>query len=137
MSLQSWQAKYMPFNKIEPSSELEALKWSLLKWVGLRPKNLKAHHVTHIPRVRLATLGDPNDTLDVLTSDNCALCHLHNKSGWSESCEDCSLYQNRLTKCYNDKLGDPSPYKIMLMSSNPEPMIKLIRNCIKNEIYNS
>lgn len=123
MTLRTWKRIYYPKQACRVP-EGEALDHSFRKWEGLRPEVLAAHGVKTSEADR--GLYDATDDEVELPIDDttCALCvhHAH------RDCESCPLFIVRKKRCDECRPGETlSPYHSWVTNSNPEPMIKWLK----------
>lgn len=122
MSLASWKAEFYPMPADEVPAK-DAAMHSLVKWIGLRKKNLARHGIYRTGN----EIADENADYISIDDSSCALCvhYAKYKSGWS-GCKGCPLYEvrggGRCDKYMEEELVPP--YTEFLTNGDPEPMIE-------------
>lgn len=139
MTLKTWKAE---FYKIEPKknmTKIGAISHSILKWEGLKKKNLKKHGLAFTEDYDVididGNLFEPN-------ADSCALCIKYSIDEYSvddygrplipesehSRCAKCPLYKSLGdTPCW----GYGSPWGEWLDNSSALPMIRALTRCLK------
>lgn len=116
MSLKTWKAEFYPVTA-KRCSKKNALEQALLVFIGFRPTNLARHSLVWDNDVDV--IADFNGHhAKVPTFDICgsvALCE------WYIRCNNCPL-----ENCFAD-------FAVLMDERSPEPMIKLLRKCIRKE----
>jgi len=134
MSLTSWKKQYYPVPADQVKSKIAAIRHSLRKWKGLRPKALIRHEL-HLSESHHAVLPNeflrnpelvtiPDEQL-VIDDSSCALCCMANVR---YTCEGSPLIDHLGVSC--DQNGQP--FTLFSDSGNPEPMIKALTAVLKN-----
>lgn len=145
MSLATWKQKYYPIPADSPllDTDAKAIKHSLRKWCGLRPKNLAAH------KVKVAS-GDVYDVDNVYSASGfrvgahtCALCvraralcvrardaaaNLPGGIYPKTYCRLCPLFKYLGRRCDD---GVWSRWYAWQNDHNPEPMIEALRGAYR------
>lgn len=119
MSLATWKKEFYPVTA-KRCSKKNALAHSLQKWLGLRGKNL-AKHGLHISKWWSAIIQEDERQSLPISLSTCALCH------WAtdRKTQDISYnYRCPLGGCRN-------AWTAWRNDNDPEPMIKLLRKCIR------
>jgi hypothetical protein len=133
MSLESWKKEFYPVPADQVKGMVNALKHSIKKWTGFRPENLAKHDLsTQTALIKDPT--DPNFFKDM--GKSCALCVLyHDKKGsYDHSCAKCPIVKTRESRCdvaVESEQGG-SPYRNFMLLGNPEPMLELLEQTLKN-----
>lgn len=134
MSIETWLAEFYPepanvFNRhyrdIEPRTELEAVRHSILKWEGLLHENMRRHEVswTNFSEIIDDTDAPDNPVKVTLYVDggSCSLCQYH-----SNECHRCALFKVRGKPCDRVIAGEKaSPYH--MRKTQPEHMVTWLR----------
>lgn len=150
MSLSTWKEEYYPVKAEEVSKE-DAVYHSLRKWRGLKEENLKKHKCYYCnyrgakSDTEVWGISDGEETL-MIDSDSCALCVHYLDDEYDGECEGCPIF--KLYKCRCDKGSHErwsisgiyishkceagTPYSAFYELSDPEPMIKVLKEVRKN-----
>ena|SRR3990167_5523193 len=142
MSLKTWKAEFYSTAPKKNMSRIEAIEHSIRKWVGLLPMNLKKHklHVEASDTAYIIKDGDSRLCLSI-NSSSCALCKkyldvtsYHNL--YLESCKSCPLAQTLGHPCDGGG-GESRPYAYWMDTEDPRPMIRALKDALKNEAKQS
>lgn len=124
MSLKTWKEEFYPIPAIKVEMGA-AVDHSITKWSGLRPENLKKHHVVTneygIFDESSETSADGVIQQLPINSDSCALCWYY----INRECIHCPLYLVRdETPCDRRMDGETiGPFPHYVDTGDPEPMI--------------
>jgi hypothetical protein len=131
MSKKSWKEEFYPVAISKVKSEIDSIKHSLQKWIGLRKKNLKKHGIEEGSNNYAYAYWYPI-WIDMTT---CALCRnfcceeeYFNSKNNKGGCSACPLFKHLKERCDCKK---SSPYMIWEKRNDPEPMIKALKACLK------
>lgn len=126
MSLESWQEEFYPVKANKDMTVLQALKHTLLKYIGARKKNLDKHGMTKNKGEFWSSSIHDIKSLEpsfVFGTETCSLCSKY----FFKDCIKCPIKENG-SGCI---LKKTSPYYVFCRTGNPEPMIRLVRKLIK------
>jgi hypothetical protein len=130
MSLQTWKKEFYPV----PADDVEApdaIAHSLQKWIGLRPENLKKHgvQIKHRAVENINPHGLEDYGYIPISDSTCSLCAVYFEEDSYDGCSACPLALARGgAACDNPMDGEGmSPYDVFTRSSDPEPMIMLLK----------
>jgi hypothetical protein len=131
VSLRTWIAEFAPdvanlAMLVEKQTWIEATKWSIRKWTGLLPKNLKKHDVIARHTQRIV---DGNVWTFEVTGETCPLClKCKDSSSGAVHCERCPLYRFLGRQC--DMPGN-SPYDRWQETGAVTPMINSLTGTLE------
>lgn len=138
MTLKTWKQKFYPITAKQAArgGVVKAVQHSLLKWEGLRDKNLKKHGIEYVYAYFDSRITDGKSAMDI-DARSCSLCEKFADA--PNYCRKCPIYESRgEVRCDMPKKGeDASPYEEMLRKGNPLPMIKTLRKALKYTQENS
>lgn len=119
MSGDSWKAEFYPSEAKDHPGDI---RHSLRKWIGLRKENLERHGL--VSEFLDASLQD-EDNYEVIPVDDttCSLCVKY--LNWD--CGACPVVAVTGSWCG----ARDSPYDIYATTGDPEPMIKVLRECLE------
>lgn len=131
MSLKSWRKEFYPIPASKVSKS-KAIEHSLQKWIGLREKNLEKHNLEHVGLKRIAEWEDITNSFSA-DNESCALCVFYFDA--NAKCDKCPLSKLRKRYPCDEEMDDEtdSPYISFIQHKRPEPMIKLLRQALKQQ----
>lgn len=118
MTLATWKEQFYRVPADSPEAKARPITHSLQKWKGLRQENRDAH-------------GLDGRELLLINDASCALCELHLdfERGFANACGNCPLHTVRGRSC--DSPRTASPYTFWIKRGDPEPMIALLEQALK------
>lgn len=140
MTMKSWKKEFYPKAPTKSMSRLEAIRHSLTKWIGLRQENLDKHNLFADNDGDLQSPSTRSKEIFKIDGRTCALCRLYSDKAIYGGCSNaCPLIVVRDIPCdqvpfSEELLGAMSPYTLWTSVQDPEPMIKLLEEALKNEL---
>ncbi len=122
MSLETWKKEFYPIPAEKATRTwITATEHSLRKWIGRTAANLGKHEV-HVSAVgNISITDDFSGDCFPFDCDSCALCQK------AVYCKGCPLYKYLGMRCDDDR----APYKKLIETSDPKPMIKALRGTLR------
>lgn len=114
MSLNTWKKEFYPVKASSKEALKNPIEHSIRKWKGLRPENIKKHHLQITDKKHLI---DSKKVKLFIDESSCACC----KGAYD--CYDCCV---RLFDCFD-------AYACWKNDVNPEPMIKLLVKALRRK----
>ena len=139
MSLATWEKEFYPTHASDVKIK-DAIKHSLLKWKGLKPKNLEKHSVyVDLELTLRSILENEEEEGFFIGSENCALCNFYMDIDSDSSCKGCplALARNGIPcDTYSEDLDvlESSPWRIFIDTGSPIEMLYWLNKAAKNRL---
>lgn len=139
MTLQTWMEEYYPVEASTVKDRIEAIRHSLRKWEGIREENMDKHEVASLDGYSIENWDGSGDVFSI-DGDSCALCHLYFDG--NDYCDACPIFELTGRTCdghLDSEEGnsiDLHPFYMWRKRGNPEPMIKVLKECLEGELEN-
>lgn len=131
MGTESWKKEFYAgeIEDIAEMSEIAAVEHCLVKWKGLKEKNLDKHKLTTRPS-ECEIVDRKTGVIISVNSETCALCWRHHNV-----CSNCSLAATLgHMPCYNhwaESAEDSyTPFTHWTFFNDPKPMIKALKTTL-------